>query len=250
MKIGISGAMLEEVALIRQLMIIRCETRIAGRIYYEGTLCGKEVVLTFSRWGKVASASTVTTLINKFEVDSLVFMGVAGAVSGDLNIGDVVIAEGLYQHDMDARPIFDQFQIPLVNNIFFRPVARDITRAKIASERFLQNIHADISNDLLQKYSIVGPKVHVGLIASGDKFVSEPVKHENLTLTMDNKKTLAVEMEGAAIAQICHEYELPFVVIRTISDKADHSAVVDFQAFISDIASHYSAGIIRELFTE
>lgn len=250
MKTGILGAMLEEIILIKQLMVISYETEIGGRVYYEGTLGGKDVVLTFSRWGKVASSSTVTTLINKFEVDSIVFMGVAGAVRSDLNIGDVVIAESLYQHDMDARPIFDQFQIPLINTIFFKPATQDMFRAKAAVERFLQTIHTRLSENLLLKYAISNPKVHIGIIASGDKFVTDPVKHDNLTLKLGDKETLAVEMEGAAIAQICFEYGLPFIVIRTISDKADHSAVMDFQSFISDVASHYSAGIVKALFME
>ncbi|MGQ3892597.1 5'-methylthioadenosine/adenosylhomocysteine nucleosidase [Legionella sp. CNM-4043-24] len=249
MKTGILGAMLEEIVLIKELMEITHEVEIAGRVYYEGSICGNDVVLTFSRWGKVASASTVTTLINKFEIDSILFMGVAGAVSQDLNIGDVVVASGLYQHDMDARPIFDQFQIPLTTTILFKPAEQDICRAKAAAEIFLQKISDKVPDGLLIKYAISDPKVHTGLIASGDQFVSDPIRHVNLSMNVNNQKTLAVEMEGAAIAQICSEYDLPFIVIRTISDKADHSAVLDFQSFIRDVASHYSVGIVQSFFS-
>jgi len=118
-KIGILGAMLEEVSSIKEMMIINKETTIANRNYIEGTINDIEVVLVFSRWGKVASASTTTTLINKFSVNFIFFAGVAGAVDKKLNIGDIVIANCLYQHDMDARPFFDQFQVPLTATIFF-----------------------------------------------------------------------------------------------------------------------------------
>src|SRR3954451_16051531 len=101
-KIGILGAMHEEISAIKEILILNKETTIAERIYYEGRINDTEVVLVFSRWGKVASASTTTTLINKFKVDFILFTGVAGAVSELLNIGDIVVGSGLYQHDMDA----------------------------------------------------------------------------------------------------------------------------------------------------
>lgn len=240
--------MLEEISSIKKLMTISNETEIAGRVYYEGILGDKEVVLTFSRWGKVASSSTVTTLINKFEVSFVIFMGVAGAVDTTLNIGDVVIAENLFQHDMDARPIFEQFQIPLINTIFFKADNDETLRAKKAATNFLALIENSIPEELLLKHSITNPKVYIGTVASGDQFITDPSNHKNLSLSNNKKRTLAVEMEGAAIAQICFEYGVPFVVIRIISDKADHSASLDFQSFISDIASRYSAGIIKELY--
>jgi adenosylhomocysteine nucleosidase len=193
--------------------------------------------------------STTTTLINKFNVDFVIFTGVAGAVDDNLNIGDVVISNGLYQHDMDARPFFDQFQIPLTSNLVFQPKVSDIEKARLASERFLNKIDTAISADMLKKYSIVKPKVLTGLIASGDKFVSNPNEHENIKLSVKENQTLAVEMEGAAVAQVCEDYKLSYIVVRTISDRADHSAAVNFQEFIKDIASTYSSEIVREYLT-
>lgn len=110
LKIGLIGAMLEEVSSIKQMMTINKETCIADRVYVEGQINNIEVVVVFSKWGKVASASTTTTLINKFDVDFILFTGVAGAVNEHLEIGDVVIGNGLYQHDMDARPFLINFK--------------------------------------------------------------------------------------------------------------------------------------------
>ncbi len=246
LKIGILSAMLEEVSSIIEMMIVDRETTIAGRVYSEGRINDKEVVVVFSRWGKVAAASTTTTLINIFEVDFVLFTGVAGAVDDHLNIGDIVIGNGLYQHDMDARPFFDQFQIPLTTTIIFEPNIADVDKAKRASERFIDNIDSIFIGGLLKKYSISKPLVHTGLIASGDKFISDPKSHSDLRFSNKENKTLAVEMEGASVAQVCEENNIPYVVIRVISDKADHSAVIDFQAFISGVAKKYSSEIVKE----
>ena len=246
MKIGILGAMLQEVELIKELMVINDISSIANRVYYQGTIGKHEVVLTFSRWGKVASSSTTTTLINTFGVEFVIFTGVAGAVSQELNIGDIVVGNGFYQHDMDARPFFNQFHVPLTDSIVFEPHAEHVSKAMIASQKFLNTINTVIPEELLNKHSIYKPVVYEGLVASGDKFVSAPSLHQDLSYTKGNKITLAVEMEGAAIAQVCSEHNTPYLVIRTISDKADHSAAIDFQAFVDQIASHYSSGILRE----
>ena len=246
LKIGILGAMREEVLSIIELMAIAKTTIIAGREYFEGTIGDQNVVVVFSRWGKVAAASTTTTLINLFDVDFVLFTGVAGAVSESLNIGDIVIGSGLYQHDMDARPFFKQFQIPLTNTLIFKPRPDDVNKAKYASERFVANIGSIFPQDLMTKYTISKPRVLTGLIASGDQFISNPTNHFTLNFIGQNLVTLAVEMEGASVAQVCEDFEIPYSIIRIISDKADHSAVIDFQSFISGIASIYSAEIIKE----
>src|SRR3990167_6627014 len=115
MKVGILGAMREEVESIKQLMVISGETHVGNREYIEGQINSIDVVLTFSRWGKVAASCTAATLIHKFNVDLVLFTGVAGAVHPLLNVGDVVIGDGHYQHDMDASPIFNKYQIPLTD---------------------------------------------------------------------------------------------------------------------------------------
>lgn len=237
--------MTEEADRLKDIMSIDGEASMGDRTYYSGKIGNVKVTLVFSRWGKVASSSTTTTLINKFNVDFVIFTGVAGAVDDSLNIGDVVIGSELYQHDMDARPIFPRFQIPLTDASLFSPKQEDIDSLQKAAYQFTQQIQQKIPEKTLSKFSIFKPKVYTGVIASGDQFISDPKTHDSLKL--DSKKVLSVEMEGAAVAQVCHEHSIPFTVVRTISDKADHSASVDFQSFVSEITSHYSEGIISNL---
>lgn len=246
LKIGLLGAMEEEVSAIKDKMMIEEEIIIAGRTYYIGRIDHLDVVLSFSRWGKVASASTATTLINVFNVDFILFTGVAGAVSESLNIGDIVIANGLYQHDMDARPFFDQFQIPLTEGCLFKPNITHIKQAKIAAENMLARIGSLINEDVLASFDIVNPLIHIGIIASGDQFIVNAHLHQNLYFTQGESRTLAVEMEGAAIAQVCEEYKIPYMIIRTISDKATRSAAIDFQRFIKQVASLYSVALVED----
>lgn len=246
MKIGLLGAMEEEVSAIKERMMIDKEIIIASRTYYIGRLEHIDVVLSFSRWGKVAAASTATTLINVFNVDFILFTGVAGAVSEALNIGDIVIGNGFYQHDMDARPFFDQFQIPLTNGCLLKPHITQIKQAKIAAENMLARIASIINEDDLALFHIVNPSIHIGIIASGDQFITNAHLHQNLDLTHGESRTLAVEMEGAAIAQVCEEYKIPYLIIRTISDKASHTAAIDFQKFINNVASQYSVALVED----
>ena len=232
MKIGIIGAMPQEIDRIREAFVTEATTRIANRTYHEGRFAGAECILVFSRWGKVAAASTATTLIERFGVDMIVFTGVAGAVSAELNVGDVVIADRLLQHDFDVSlsGLAARFEIPLLGISHFHVDAILVDFAREAAEYYLTGMNES---------------VHVGTIASGDQFIAHPDKLEELRSAIPG--LLCVEMEGAAVAQVCHEYKLPFLVIRTISDKADHSAPVDFMTFIQEIAREYSHGILERL---
>ncbi len=245
MKIGIMGAMPQEINTIKENMSVKKKQIIAGRTYYTGEFSGHEITLVFSRWGKVAAALTATTLINMFDVEFMIFTGVAGAVSPNLNLGDVVIANGLYQHDMDARPLFDQYQIPLTDSKVFKPHEEDIKKAAAASQSFFATMHENIDADMLKKFSIDKPKCVIGIIASGDQFITDSKNHSNLKL--DEDEVLAVEMEGAAIAQVCHDFGIRFSVIRAISDGADDDANINFEKFIEAVASKYSAGILKKL---
>ncbi len=247
MKIGIVGAMMEEIALLKEEMKEVSVKKIGDREYYTGKLYGIDTTLVFSRWGKVASASTATTLIDIFNIDCLIFTGVAGATSKVLNIGDIVIGEKLYQHDMDARPIFKQHEIPLTGTIYFEADKKLLEGAKKAADDFLQKgIHLILKKETLQKFTIDQPKAVIGILASGDLFVDERAKTDAILL--DNPQVSAVEMEGAAVAQVCHEHKKPFVVVRTISDKADHSAAIDFQKFVTEVAKYYSKGIVENIY--
>ncbi len=242
------GAIPQEVDLIRSDMNIAEEVTLGGRTFYVGELHGCDVVLVFSRIGKVAASSVTTTLINLFKIDFLLFTGVAGAVHPDLNIGDIVIGEVLYQHDMDGRPLFPKFHIPLTGKDSFLSHENDLSCAERCIASFFQDIEQHIDQKTLAEFSIVAPKGIRGTIATGDQFISNPLDHEGMIFNEEGAH--AVEMEGAAVAQICHEYNIPFLIIRTISDNANHAAAIDFQKFITSISNHFSREIVRKLLPE
>lgn len=240
------GAMTEEVSLIAESLLSAQSLVLGNRTYHIGHMSGHDIYLAFSRWGKVAAATTATTLITKFEVDLLIFTGVAGAIDATLNVGDVVIANKLFQHDMDATPFYPKFQIPLTSKTIFSPPDELLSKAKIAAESFLiTGITNRLDVALLKKFGISAPKVRVGTIASGDKFVSRLEDQRALQLAIPG--LLAVEMEGAAVAQVCEDNDIPYLVIRTISDSADHNSHIEFPAFVESIANHYSVGILKNL---
>ncbi len=244
--IGIMGAMPEEVNnLLDQLKDVK-STTIGMRTYYEGVLFAKPAVIVFSRWGKVAAATTVSTLLLKFKVTELIFTGVAGAINHTLKVGDVVISDKLFQHDMDARPLMAQYEIPLLNKLFFETEQEKQEEAKAAAERFLKNIKKTISSEVLEEFRIKSPRVIIGNIASGDRFIASNTDKNIIEEGLPN--IACVEMEGAAVAQVCYEFGIPFTIIRTISDAADTHSDMYFTKFIASIASNYSEGIIRELF--
>ncbi len=242
------AAMPEEIGGVVALLDQSVETIHGRRSYYEGFLNGTKVVVVFSRWGKVAAAATVSTLIHQFKITELVFTGVAGAISNALSIGDIVIGRQLVQHDMDARPLMPQFEIPMLQKAFFQATPILVEAATKAADHLLHSsqLQQVTSLETLAAFNINVPALHVGDIASGDQFFSGHQQKEQLARALPS--VLCVEMEGAAVAQVCYENEIPFVVIRTISDAADEGSPVDFTAFIKNIASHYSVALINNLF--
>lgn len=248
MKIAIMGAMSEEIDIIQQLMTHISTVDYGGRKYYLGKINHTDVVLVFSRWGKVAATTTATSLITQFKINQLIFTGVAGAVASNLNIGDIIIGEKFYQHDMDARPLFAKHVIPLTDTVYFKSDSQLIKRAKSACNNLIKSLSESIPEKYLSEFKITKPKYTVGCIASGDQFIADSLK--TAAILADQPNTAAVEMEGAAVAQVCSDFEIPFIVIRTISDLANHSAAIDFPKFINQIAKHYSENIIKHMFAE
>lgn len=227
-RIAIVSAMQGELAAVLALMQGQQKQTIAGRDFWLGQLHGCEVIVVLSRIGKVAAATTATILIERFGVKSLVFTGVAGGLHPDAQVGDVVVATEFLQHDMDASPLFPRFEVPLTG-----------------VSRFATN--ADLSQELMEAVQIALPKVrmHSGLVVSGDRFVSTSAESHILQTMLPD--ALAVEMEGAAIAQVCADYDVAFAAIRTISDRADDHAHGEFMTFIQTTASPYSAAIVAAL---
>ena len=247
MKLGIMSAMPEEIQrLIVEMGSEAIETH-GMREYHSGKLWGIDAILVFSRWGKVAAASTATTLISHYGVNRILFTGVAGAADPTLHLGDVVVGTGLIQHDMDARPLFPLHEIPLIGQSCFATHPEMTESLFQAAEKFIKNdFSRAISQELRREFHLSEyPSVQRGTIASGDKFFASQTELTGLKKAIPD--ALCVEMEGAAVAQICHEYQIPLAVMRTISDSADAHAPAHFPKFIRSIASEYSFGILKEL---
>ena len=223
MRLGIISALAEE----QQGLLEALEspvTRVHGmREYTAGTLWEIDAVCVLSRIGKVAAAMTAAILVEKFGVTHIVFTGVAGSGDAQVNVGDIVVADSLVQHDMDASPLFPRFEVPLTGLTRF---ATDVA----LTER-------------LAAAAAKTTRVHRGLIASGDQFIGRLEQITALKTALPD--LLAVEMEGAAVAQVCFELGIPFAVIRTISDNANDEAAVDFLHFIETVASRYAYEVIE-----
>ncbi len=248
MKIGILGAMEEEIRLLTQQITNKHSQVMGKREYISGKLLDHDVCLVFSRWGKVAAASTATTLIQHYGVERLVFTGVAGGVDPELNIGDIVVADNLVQHDMDASflPGIAEFEVPLLGVSDFRIREKDVQTAILAVKKYLEtDLNREVSEQTLAQFAITRPKVVRGTIASGDQFISSSAKTTLLREKIPGLR--CVEMEGAAVAQVAHEHDIPCLVLRTISDKADNEAIIDFPRFIASVASFFTCGSVLRL---
>jgi adenosylhomocysteine nucleosidase len=228
-RIAVVSAMREELQALHADFQSATVQRTAGRDFHLGTLHGHEAVLVLSGIGKVAAATTTALLLDRFDVKALLFTGVAGGLREGVNVGDVVIGDALLQHDLDVSPIFPRWEVPLTGK-----------------SRFAADTHW--SDTLSRAAQGSGHTVHRGLIVSGDRFVSTSAESAALRAALPD--ALAVEMEGAAVAQVCHDFARPFAVMRTISDRADDSAHGDFSRFVAEVASGLTRRIVRAALTE
>lgn len=237
----ISALHQEQDGLIEQMQDRHTITR-GMRDYTSGRLWGVDCICVLSRIGKVAAAATAATLIERFGVTHILFTGVAGSVDNRVKVGDIVVADSLVQHDMDARPLFPRFEIPLLGQQGFASDLHLTDQVASAAARFLQADIGIIDEEDRRAFGLALPRVHRGLIASGDEFIHRGGRRADLKQAFPD--LLAVEMEGAAVAQVCFEFGLPFAVIRTISDGADEGAPLDFMQFIERVAARYAYGVV------
>ena len=223
-RIGIIGAMDEEVDILVELMNIEETIEKASLKFYKGTLEGKEIVLVRCGIGKVNSALCAQILISEFDVDAVVNTGVAGALHSDLGVYDIVISTDAIQHDFDATVFgYKKGIVPRMENSIF-----------IADERLVEAAY---------KSSVEETKTHKvvnGRVVSGDIFISSKELKDELVKEFD---AYCGEMEGAAIAYVCSLNNTPFVIIRAMSDKADGTADVVYEEFVQD-AAHNSKDIV------
>ena len=253
-RIAIVAAMHEELVALLEAMPYEAAVRRAGRDFWVGRLEGHEVVAVLARIGKVAAATTATLLAAEFAVDFAVFIGTAGGLHERARVGDVVVAEALMQHDLDASPIFPRYEVPLYGVDRF-PSDRKLSAALAEAARAVLDAALRGTGDVvgldaefLLACGIDSPRVHTGLVVSGDRFVANAAESRDLRLRLPD--ALAVEMEGAALAQVCHDFGIPFAVVRTISDRADDSAHLDFRRFSGSLASRYALAIVRRFLAE
>jgi adenosylhomocysteine nucleosidase len=243
-KLGIISALQEEQHGLIEVMQNQQTSKRGMRDYVAGNLWGINSVCVLSRIGKVAAAITATSLIENFGVTHLIFTGVAGGAGNDVKVGDIVIAKNLIQHDLDCSPLYPRFEVPLTGRALLESDAQLSDIVWQAAGQFLEH---DFTHHINQpnrdKLGLHKPKRHHGLIASGDQFIHQPNHMQQIKNALP--ALLAVEMEGAAVAQVCAEFTIPFAVVRTISDAGDGSAPVDFLNFIQAVASPYAFHIIR-----
>ena len=217
--LGIIGAMADEVKQIKeQLTDVQVETR-AAMDFYKGRLGGKEVVVVQSGIGKVNAAICAQILADIYKVSAVVNTGIAGSLKAEIDIGDIVISEDALQHDVDAAAFgYEPGQIPQLDTFSFKADKRLIELAEECCSRVNPDIHT-----------------FLGRVVTGDQFVSQKEKKEWLTKTFGGSCT---EMEGGAIAQACYLNNVPFLILRAISDKADDSASMDYPAFEAKAIQH------------
>ncbi|WP_281887890.1 5'-methylthioadenosine/adenosylhomocysteine nucleosidase [Paenibacillus sp. YYML68] len=222
-KLGVIGAMKEEIEMFHAHLQDTQETVKAGITFVEGTLHGQRIVLCRSGVGKVNAAVTTQLLIDTFGVEAIVFTGVAGAVDPALNVGDLVVSTDLMQHDVDVTALgFPRGTIPYQESSVF------------TANKELRELAAAVSREKFEG------RVLEGRILSGDQFIAS---REVVSTLHSELQGACVEMEGAAVAQVCTMNEVPFVVIRSMSDKADGSAHVNFAEF-TQLASEHSFQIV------
>ncbi|TSE25756.1 5'-methylthioadenosine/adenosylhomocysteine nucleosidase [Tepidimonas aquatica] len=243
-RIAVISAVHEELAEILALMPDERVQRVAGREFWLGHLQGHEVVAVLSGIGKVAGATTAAILHERFAPQYVLFTGVAGGLAPGVAVGDVVVGTHCLQHDLSAAPLFPRWEVPGTGTSRFAADAvlvQVLTEAARDAVTWLPKL---VSAETLRALGLHRPTVHRGLIVSGDRFITSAAESQALREALP--EALAVDMESAAVAQVCWDYGTPFAAVRTLSDRADDEAHVDFQAFMRDVARHYSARIVRK----
>ncbi|MGB2552041.1 5'-methylthioadenosine/adenosylhomocysteine nucleosidase [Campylobacter sp. MOP51] len=226
--IAILGAMQEEIAPLLKVLGDYKEVKHANNTFYLANFKGKELVIAYSKIGKVNAALTATVMIEKFGATKLLFTGVAGALNENLKIGDMLYASSLVQHDLDITAFGHPYGYVPGTSIFVKSDANlNALAAKIAKEKGI---------NLLE-----------GVIATGDQFVCNAERKEWIKNTF---KADATEMEGASVALVCESLDVPFFILRAISDEAGGGAEFDFDEFLqssADLSADFVLSMVEEL---
>ena len=214
MKIAIMGAMPEEIAPILEKVGAYKTVEYADNKYYEATYNGVELVIAYSKIGKVFSTLTASTMIQKFGCETLLFSGVAGGINPSLKIGDLIVATKLSQHDLDITAFGHPMGFVPGGSVF------------VEADKGLIALSKVVASDL-------GKSVQEGIIATGDQFVHDSRVKETIVKHFNAD---ALEMEGASVAVVCKSLGIPFFILRAISDTADTDANFSFDEFMQSSA--------------
>lgn len=229
MKIAVIGAMEEEVELLRAKLENATSETIANSEYTQGTYAGKDVILLKSGIGKVNAAMSTTILLEKYKPDFVINTGSAGGYDENLDVGAVVISDEVRHHDVDATIFgYEMGQVPQMPAAF-------------KADKHLMDVAQ-------QAVAAVGEhQSATGLITTGDSFMNDPVRVETVRGYFPTMK--AVEMEAAAVAQVCYQFGTPFVVIRALSDIAGKQSNISFDEFLPVAAKHSTQVVLKAIET-
>ena len=222
--VGIIGAMSEEVNIIKDEMQFSYEEIIGKVTFYIGSLRNRKIVLAESGIGKVNAAMLATIMIVKFNVKAVCFSGVAGALDSKLKVGDVVIGEKMLQHDMDVREFgLKKGEIPRMDTSVF-----------LSNDRLME---------IVKEYKLPNNKIYTGTIISGDQFISLKQAKQELAAEFN---AMCVDMESAAVAQVCHRLDKKCLVIRSISDSVTDDSTMEYSQF-TELAANNSKELVCHL---
>jgi len=225
MTIGIMGAMVEEIEPLLEFFKEYEVIEYAKNKYYKTSYKGHDIIIAYSKIGKVFAALTATTMIEKFGIEKLLFSGVAGAIDEDLHIGDLIIATKLCQHDLDITAFGHPFGFVPEGSVY------------VESDYYLNKIAKEVAKEK-------EIKLKEGVIATGDQFIADSKRKEWIRETFNAN---ALEMEGASVAVVADALEVPFMILRAISDAADMDAGFDFDEFLKSSASESAKFIVSVL---
>ncbi|OQX74605.1 MAG: 5'-methylthioadenosine/S-adenosylhomocysteine nucleosidase [Campylobacteraceae bacterium 4484_4] len=223
MKIAIMGAMVEEITPLTDYFKEYEKTTYAGNTFYTCTYKDVELIIAYSKIGKVFASLTASTMIEKFGATHLLFSGVAGAISDELRIGDLIVATRLCQHDLDITAFGHPYGFVPEGKVF------------VETDSQLRNIAHQVAEEMQIP-------LKEGIIATGDQFVADEKRKAWIKETFNAD---ALEMEGAAVAVVCDALEIPFCILRAISDAADMDAGFNFDTFLESSAKESAKFIIK-----
>ncbi|GAA7257741.1 aminodeoxyfutalosine nucleosidase [Helicobacter pylori] len=229
MKIAILGAMREEITPFLKKFPHYTQEEVGGNTFYKIPYNGNELILAYSKIGKVHSALSASTMILKFNCEKLIFSGVAGGLNPKLKVGDLIIASKLCQYDVDITAFGHPLGFIPQSSVY------------IDSDHSLNQIAKEVAQ---QK----GIDLMEGVIASGDSFIASSEKKKWL---IENYQADAVEMEGASVANVCHLLKIPFCILRSISDSADGGADISFDEFLehsAQVSADFVEAMLAKIF--